>query len=72
MVWKTLCHPNILSLIGVVMADTHFGMASEWMADGNINQFVKAHRSADRLGLVGTFLSFRVSLCLVTDVVLLL
>ena len=30
-----------------------FAMASEWMASGNITQFVKAHRDANRFKLVG-------------------
>jgi len=33
--------------------DTHFAMISEWMVNGNINDFVRAHPAADRLGLVG-------------------
>ena len=42
--------------MGVVMADTQLGMVSEWMANGNINEFVKAHENVDRLGLVRTIL----------------
>ena len=56
MTWKTLRHPNILPLMGVVMADTQFGMVSEWMANGNINEFVKVYENVDRLGLVRTIL----------------
>ena len=51
--WKTLRHPNVLPLIGVTMTETQFEMVSEWMANGNINDFVKAHPDVDRLGLVG-------------------
>jgi hypothetical protein len=50
--WKTLRHPNILSLIGVTMSETQFAMVSDWMADGNINNFVKAHPDANRSALV--------------------
>ena len=53
MIWKTLRHPNVLPLIGVTMSETHFAMVSDWMENGNINDFVKAHPEADRLGLVG-------------------
>jgi len=35
------------------MTKTQFGMVSEWMANGSINEFVKAHPNADRFGLVG-------------------
>ena len=51
--WKTLRHPNVLPLIGVTMTETQFEMVSEWMVNGNINDFVKTHPDIDRLGLVG-------------------
>ena len=35
------------------MGDTHFAMISEWMANGNIKQFVKVHWDANRFELVG-------------------
>ena len=34
------------------MTSARFVMVSEWMANGNINEFVKAYPAADRLGLV--------------------
>ena len=34
------------------MSATRFGMISDWMINGNINDFVEAHPDADRLGLV--------------------
>ena len=52
MTWKFLRHPNLLPLIGVTMTETQFAMTSEWMINGNINDFVKAHPDVDRLGLV--------------------
>ena len=36
------------------MSDTQFAMVSEWMVNGNINQFVKAHLDANWLELVGS------------------
>ena len=33
-------------------ADFRFGFASDWMPNGNINEFVKNHPDADRLRLV--------------------
>jgi len=51
--WKTLRHPNVLPLIGVAMAEAQFAMVSEWMVNGNINDFVKANPGANRVGLVG-------------------
>ena len=34
------------------MFDNRFVMVSEWMAQGNIVEFVKANPNVDRLGLV--------------------
>ena len=48
----TLRHPNILPLLGVTMSENRFVMVSEWMAKGNINDFVKADPDTDRFGLV--------------------
>jgi len=54
--WNALRHPNVLPLLGVAMGDSQFAMVSEWMGNGNINEFVKAHRDANRFELVGTHL----------------
>ena len=51
--WKTLRHPNVLPLIGVMMSEAHFAMVSDWMVNGNINDFVKEHPDVNRLDLVG-------------------
>ena len=50
--WRFLRHPNVLPLLGVSMSENRFAMVSEWMPNGNINQFVKAHPEVNRLGLV--------------------
>jgi len=50
--WKTLHHPNVVPLLGVIMTGTRFAMVSEWMTNGNINQFVKAHQEVNRFELV--------------------
>ena len=60
MTWKTLRHPNVLPLIGVTMSEGHFAMISEWMMNGNINDFVKTHPDVNRLELVS--FSFEISL----------
>ena len=52
MPWKALRHPNVLPLLGVIMTENEFSMVSEWMPNGNINQFVAAHRGANRFELV--------------------
>ena len=51
--WKNLSHPNVLSLSGIIMSNNEFSLVSEWMDNGNINQFMKAHRNVNRNGLVG-------------------
>ena len=56
MTWKTLQHPNVLPLLGVTMDDFYFAMVSEWMTDGNINEFIKANRDMNRFELVGSIL----------------
>jgi len=53
--WGTLRHPNVLPLLGATIGDSGFAMVSEWMANGNINEFVKAHRDANRFELVTPF-----------------
>ena len=50
--WKALRHPNILPLVGVMMSETQFAMVSDWMGNGNINDYVKTHPEANRLKLV--------------------
>ena len=53
---SALRHPNVLSLQGATMTDTQFMMVSEWMPNGNINEFVRKHPDADRFELVGFLL----------------
>ena len=53
MTWRALRHQNVLSLVGVTMSNNQFTMVSEWMVNGNINEFVKAHRDENRFELVG-------------------
>lgn len=53
MTWKTLNHPNVLPLLGARMEDKQFVMVSEWMENGNINEFIKAHDDVNRFELVG-------------------
>ena len=52
--WKALHHPNVLPLLGVTMGKRLFAMVSEWMVNGNIIEFVEAHRNANRFELVGS------------------
>ena len=53
MTWKTLSHPNVLPLLGVKMENQQFVMVSEWMENGNINEFIESHKDVNRFELVG-------------------
>ena len=64
--WKALCHQNILPLLGVMMSNNQFAMVSKWMANGNINEFVKTHREANRFKLVG-YRPYRISYLSLTE-----
>jgi len=48
-----LTHPNVLPLLGVTMDTHHFAMASVWMVNGNVNDFIRAHKDVNRFELVG-------------------
>ena len=50
--WKSLRHPNVLALVGVVMTETEFSMVSEWMPNGNLSRFVREHPRENRFTLV--------------------
>ena len=43
------------------MTGNQLAMMSEWMTNENINQFVAAHRDANRLELVGSPFKFLIS-----------
>jgi len=57
--WKSLHHPNVLSLLGVTMIRNRFVMVSEWMVYGNINEFVKKYAGVNRLELVWFLFAIR-------------
>jgi serine/threonine protein kinase len=63
--WKALHHQNVLPLLGVTMGGNEFAMVSEWMVNGNINEFIKAHRDANRFELVRFYLHHRSHLSLI-------
>ena len=54
MTWKALRHPNILTLLGVVMTGDRFAMVSEWMTNGDIKRFVAIHPHENRFELVSS------------------
>ena len=50
--WKSIQHPNVLQLLGATIG-RRFTIISEWMDNGNINEFIKEHESVNRFELVG-------------------
>lgn len=50
--WGILRHPNILPFEGIAIFGAQFAIISGWMANGNINEFVKENPGANRLKLV--------------------
>ena len=55
MTWKSLCHPNLLPLLGVIMNGHQFTMVSEQMENGKINEYIKAHPDKNQFELVGVW-----------------
>src|SRR6202041_920994 len=53
--WKRLSHPNVLRFLGVSMVENNFSMVSEWMAHGNILEYMSKNPEVDRLQLVRRF-----------------
>ena len=64
--WRSLRHPNVHPLFGVTMSNKRFAMISEWMDNGNINEFIEEHRDVNRFELVGTSPYFRPHSSLIT------
>jgi serine/threonine protein kinase len=50
--WKHLRHPNILPLLGVTVGEHQLAMVSEWMENGNINEFIQKDEHVNRTELV--------------------
>ncbi|KAF9649109.1 kinase-like protein [Thelephora ganbajun] len=50
--WKHLRHPNILPLLGVTVREYQLMMVSEWMENGNINEFIGRDGYTNRTALL--------------------
>jgi hypothetical protein len=51
-VWARLDHENVLSLVGIVTIDDLPALASEWMENGTMNEYLKTHTDVNVLELV--------------------
>ena len=54
MAWKHLRHPNVLPLLGATLRENRLCLISEWMDQGNINEYLerKEHSEVNRIELV--------------------
>jgi serine/threonine protein kinase len=59
--WKAIQHPNVLPLLGVAIAGDQIAMVSEWMAGGNIKEFIETHPNANRYKLVSSPFNLTIS-----------
>jgi len=52
--WKSLCHPNVVPLLGVPKdrSQLKFVMISVWMPNGDIREFVRTNMDVNRFKLV--------------------
>ena len=57
--WRHLRHPHILPLLGVNIERHQLAMISEWMDNGNINEYVKGHEGVNRVQLVSNDITSR-------------
>ena len=51
-VWKHLRHSNVLPMLGVTVSEHRFAMISEWMENGDINEFIRKGKHVNRTKLV--------------------
>ena len=63
MAWRHLRHPHILPLLGVNIERHQLAMISEWMDNGNINEYVKGHEGVNRVQLVSNDITSRRNEC---------
>ncbi|KAJ7088671.1 kinase-like domain-containing protein, partial [Mycena epipterygia] len=53
LIWRQLCHPNLLPFFGLYYLKKRLCLVSPWMENGNILQFLsKELNNTDRLSLI--------------------
>ena len=58
-IWARFDHENVLPLIGIAVIDGIPVLASEWMENGTMNEYLKEQESVDILAMVRTTLSIQ-------------
>ena len=56
-IWASFDHENILPLIGIAVIDGVPVLASEWMENGTMNEYLKEKEGANILAMVCTISS---------------
>ncbi|KAJ7318976.1 hypothetical protein DFH08DRAFT_819419 [Mycena albidolilacea] len=53
-IWRQLCHPNLLPFFGIYYLDSRLCLVSPWMEYGNVIRFLTAEKptNAERLSLI--------------------
>ncbi|KAJ7184990.1 kinase-like domain-containing protein, partial [Mycena filopes] len=51
-IWRQLCHPNLLPFFGLFYREKRLCLASPWMENGNIMQYLIKHPGVTRLPLI--------------------
>jgi hypothetical protein len=51
-IWRGLEHENVLILIGIVTIEGMSALASEWMENGTMNEYLKGHTDANIIQVV--------------------
>ena len=55
-VWRKLCHPNVLSCLGILHNEAQdIFLVSPWMDNGSLMDFIASHPDVDRTSLVSAF-----------------
>ncbi|KAJ7138852.1 kinase-like domain-containing protein [Mycena filopes] len=51
-IWRQLCHPNLLPFFGLCYRDMRLCLVSPWMENGNIMEYLSKHPGVARLPLI--------------------
>ncbi|KAF8145106.1 kinase-like domain-containing protein [Mycena galopus ATCC 62051] len=52
LIWRQLCHPNLLPFLGIYYLDSRLCLVSPWMENGNVMEFLRNQANINRLSLI--------------------